>query len=114
MDLLLRLTARPPVRMGNIPSVREILRRREVQEYLEKEILCTLSPGAGSTPVAGSVPLDPSGSVPEVFQADGAAGTIESLERKGVLVRCCQKRLWKKLPLFVKPAGRNARQTDGR
>ena len=106
VDLLLRLTARPPVRMGNIPSVREILRRREVQEYLEKEILCTLSPEEQE--VLRWLDLCPwthPDLCREIFQTDGSVGIIESLERKGILVRCCKKRLWKKLPLFVKPAG---------
>lgn len=101
VDLLLRLTVRPSVRMGSGLSVRELLRRPEVKEYLQREILQTLRPQEKE--ILRCMELCPwmhPSLCREVFQISDAEKGLETLQRKGVLTRCCKKSLWKKVQLF--------------
>lgn len=104
VDLLLRLTVRPPVRMGTAPSVEEILRRREVQDYLEQEVFQTLRQEEKElldwTELCPWLHPELCG---EVFGIPQAAQVLERLWRKGILTLCSKKHLWKRLPLFQTP-----------
>ena len=101
VDLLLRMTVRPPVRMGTGRSVRDLLQRSEVQEYLQREILQTLRPTEKE--ILRCMDLCPwmhPSLCQEVFQISDAERILEALQRKGILTRCCRKSLWKKVQLF--------------
>ena len=102
VDLLLRLTAHPRVRMGtNNISISQVLQRNEVKCYLETEILQTLRPSEQE--LLREMELCPwmhPDLCREVFEIPDVGTVFETLQRKGILIRCHKNRLWKRVALF--------------
>lgn len=101
VDLLLRLTSRTSCGTGMRHSVQHILQKIEVRDYLEQQIFRKLQPKEKEIlQYMEFCPWMEPELCREVFQLSDAGRTLEALERKGLLTRCCQNRLWKRIPLF--------------
>lgn len=101
VDLLLRMTSRSFRHTGMCHSVQHILQKFEVQDYLEQEILQKLQPKEKEIfQYMEFCPWMEPELCREVFQLPDVKRTLEALQRKGLLTRCCQNRLWKRIPLF--------------
>lgn len=101
VDLLLRLTSKTSCGTGMRHSVQHVLQKIEVRDYLEQQIFRKLQPKEKEIlQYMEFCPWMEPELCREVFQLPDAGRTLEALQRKGLLTRCSQNRLWKRIPLF--------------
>lgn len=88
-------------------SVSELRRRYEIDAYIDREILGTLSEQEQVIVKLGAVtPWINENICREVYGLDAALDLLKGLERKGMLVYSRQRMCWKTAPLFSESGGR--------
>lgn len=113
VDIMIRLSGRIHFQPGTADrcagngwessngSVSELRRRYEIDAYIQREILDTLSEQEQVIVKLGAVaPWINEAICREIWGMDDAQKLLKELERKGILVRNGQRMCWKTAPLF--------------